>query len=114
MLLILLLQSGFTEFGLHSNRDRSHCEGHCRLRLDMINIGLRLIMINVLVLVLDRVPTCGRSVRRWTEDPGVLAAAALAAVDDQLSLGQRHAGEAPGKHPYVFAVVDRERSKIRC
>ena len=50
--------------------------------------------------------------RRWAEHPGVLAAATLAAVDDQLSLGQGHPGKPAGQHPDVLAIVDRERPKI--
>jgi hypothetical protein len=51
-------------------------------------------------------------VRRWAENPGVLAATALAAVDHQLSLGQRHPGQAARQHPDVVAAVHRERAKI--
>jgi hypothetical protein len=56
-LLILLLPLGFREFGLHPNWNRSHSEWHRRLRLGMIAIGFRLIMINIGILVRDRVPT---------------------------------------------------------
>jgi hypothetical protein len=79
-LLILLLALGFAEFGLHTDRNLRRSERHCRLRLELINIrvglclinirvgfclidiGLRLRLvdiglINIGVLVLDRVPT---------------------------------------------------------
>ena len=46
------------------------------------------------------------------QHPGVLGAAALAGVDDQLALGQRDPGQAAGQHPDVVAVVDRERAQV--
>jgi len=55
LLLILLLPLGI-DSRLHSDRNLGHGQRHCRLRLGMINIGLRLIMINILVLVRGRVP----------------------------------------------------------
>src|SRR5262245_57001113 len=50
--------------------------------------------------------------RRRTEHPRVLAAAALAAVDDEFALGQGNPGKSAWKYPDALAVVDRERSKI--
>ena len=50
--------------------------------------------------------------RRRAEHPGVLAAAALAAVDDELALGQGDPGKTARQHPDVLAIVDREGSKI--
>ena len=63
--------------------------------------------IRILIVGGDRRPVHGRA-----EHPGVLAAAALAAVDHQLALGQGDPGEPAGQHPDVVTVVDRERTKI--
>src|SRR6187200_2896478 len=49
---------------------------------------------------------------RWAEHPGVLTAATLAAVDDELALRQCDPGQSSGEHPDVFAIVDSEWSKI--
>ena len=49
---------------------------------------------------------------RRAQHPGVLAAAALAAVDHQLALGQRDAGQPAGQHVDAVAVVDREGAQV--
>ena len=46
------------------------------------------------------------------EHPGVLRAAALAGVDDQRALDERHPGQAAGQHPHVVAVVHGERPQV--
>src|SRR6202035_936916 len=50
--------------------------------------------------------------RRGGQHPGVLGTAALVGVDDQAPLPQRHAGQPAGQHPYLCAVVDRERPQV--
>src|SRR5690349_1588474 len=54
----------------------------------------------------------GVPARRGGQHPGVLGTAALAGVDDQAPLPQRHPGQPAGQHPYLRAVVDRERPQV--
>src|SRR5690606_21980152 len=46
------------------------------------------------------------------DDPGVLRSAALARVDDQLTLRQGDAREAARQHPHLVSVVDGERPQV--
>ena len=50
--------------------------------------------------------------RAGRQHPGVLRAAALRAVDDQLALGERDPGEPARQHPHALAVVHRERAQV--
>ncbi len=49
---------------------------------------------------------------RAADDPRVLRPAALAGVDHELALRQRHAGQTARQHPDVIAVVHREGTQV--
>ncbi len=48
----------------------------------------------------------------FAHHPGVLRAAALAGVDDELARGEGDAGQPAGQHPDILAVVDGERPEV--
>ena len=54
----------------------------------------------------------GRRTGDRDEHPGVLGPAALAGVDHQAAVGERHPGQAAGDHPDLAAVVDGEGTEV--